>query len=139
VRRGAVRPEVAEGGGLMASYLDTMFGLQGKVALVVGGTGELCGAMAGGLAGAGAEVVLVGRSEEKAQARLEKIAAAGGKGWFAPFDVAERGGLESLLARVLLRSSGVDILVNGAGVNSPTPFLEIEEEEFERILQVNLK
>lgn len=121
------------------SLPDSLFSLSGKTAVIIGGTGELCGAMAEGLAGAGAEVVLVGRSGEKAQARLEKIAAAGGKGWFAPFDAAEKDSLESLLARVLLRSSGVDILVNGAGVNSPTPFLEIEEEEFERILQVNLK
>ncbi|NCF90413.1 MAG: gluconate 5-dehydrogenase, partial [Verrucomicrobiaceae bacterium] len=45
---------------------DSMFNLKGKTAVVIGGTGELCGAMAEGLASAGAEVVLVGRSEEKA-------------------------------------------------------------------------
>ena len=66
------------------SYLDSLFSLSGKTAVVIGGTGELCGAMAEGLAAAGAEVVLVGRSEEKAKARLEKITAAGGTGWFAP-------------------------------------------------------
>ena len=65
-----------------SSYLESLFSLSGKVAVVIGGTGELCGAMAEGLAGAGAEVVLVGRNLEKAKARLTKIAAAGGTGWF---------------------------------------------------------
>ena len=54
-----------------SDYLRGVFGLEGKVAVVIGGTGELCGAMAEGLAGAGAEVVLVGRNVEKAQARWE--------------------------------------------------------------------
>ena len=49
--------------------MENILSLDGKTAVVVGGTGELCGAMAEGLASAGAEVVLVGRSEEKAAAR----------------------------------------------------------------------
>ena len=51
-------------------FLSSLFSLHGKVAVVIGGTGELCGAMAEGLAAAGAEVVIVGRNEEKARARL---------------------------------------------------------------------
>ena len=58
----------------------TLFSLSGQVAVVIGGTGELCGAMAEGLAGAGAEVVLVGRNEKKAGARLARIAALGAAG-----------------------------------------------------------
>jgi NAD(P)-dependent dehydrogenase (short-subunit alcohol dehydrogenase family) len=65
-----------------AAYLTSLFSLDGKVAVVIGGTGELCGAMAEGLAGAGAEVVIVGRNEEKARARLAKIDAIGGRAWF---------------------------------------------------------
>ncbi len=121
------------------SYLNSLFSLAGKTAVVIGGTGELCGAMAEGLAAAGAEVVLVGRSEEKARARLEKITAAGGQGWFAPAEASDRASLEALLALVLARTRDVDILVNGAGVNSPTPFLDIPEDEFDRILNVNTK
>jgi NAD(P)-dependent dehydrogenase (short-subunit alcohol dehydrogenase family) len=121
------------------SLPSSLFSLAGKTAVVIGGTGELCGAMAEGLAGAGAEVVLAGRSAEKADARLEKIASAGGKGWFAPVEAGEKACLERLLAEVVEKSGGVDVLVNGAGVNSPTPFLEIAEEEFDRILQVNTK
>jgi NAD(P)-dependent dehydrogenase (short-subunit alcohol dehydrogenase family) len=121
------------------SYLDSLFSLSGKTAVVIGGTGELCGAMAEGLAWAGAEVVLVGRNEEKANARLERITAAGGKGWFAAADAGDRTSLEALLATVVARSGRADILINGAGVNSPTPFLEISDDEFDRILKVNTR
>ena len=54
-------------------YLENLFGLRGKCAVVIGGTGELCGAMAEGLAGAGAYVYLVGRNKDKAESRLEEI------------------------------------------------------------------
>jgi NAD(P)-dependent dehydrogenase (short-subunit alcohol dehydrogenase family) len=121
------------------AIFDSLFSLAGKTAVVIGGTGELCGAMAEGLAAAGAEVVLVGRSEEKAKTRLETIAAAGGEGWFCAAEASDRTSLETMLATVLARSRKVDILVNGAGVNSPTPFLDIPEDEFDRILNVNTK
>jgi NAD(P)-dependent dehydrogenase (short-subunit alcohol dehydrogenase family) len=121
------------------SFLAKLFGLNDRVAVVIGGTGELCGAIAEGLASAGAEVVLVGRNAEKAKVRLEKIAAAGGKGWFHSAEATSKEELKGLLDAVLKRSGRVDIVINGAGVNSPTPFLEITEEEFDRIIRVNLK
>ena len=121
------------------SYLAGLFGLGGRVAVVIGGTGELCGAMAEGLAAAGAEVVLVGRDETKANARLERIAAAGGRGWFHAAEASSREQLDRLLQETLRRAGRVDILINGAGVNSARPFLEVPEEEFERIVRVNLK
>ena len=121
------------------SFLTSVFGLTGRVAVVIGGTGELCGAMAEGLAGAGAEVVLVGRNAEKAQARLDKIAAAGGKAWFHAAEASSKADLEALRDAVLQRSGRIDIVVNGAGVNSATPFFDITEEEFDRIVRVNLK
>ena len=121
------------------SYLEELFSLEGKTAVVIGGTGELCGAMAESLAGAGAEVVLVGRNEQKAAARLETISAAGGRGYFVSADVASRDSLEVLLRAVLEKSGKCDILVNGAGVNSPTPFLDVTEEEFDVIFETNAK
>ena len=121
------------------SYLEELFSLEGKTAVVIGGTGELCGAMAESLAGAGAEVVLVGRNEQKAAARLETISAAGGRGYFVSADVASRDSLEVLLRTVLEKSGKCDILVNGAGVNSPTPFLDVTEEEFDAIFETNAK
>jgi NAD(P)-dependent dehydrogenase (short-subunit alcohol dehydrogenase family) len=119
--------------------ISSLFSLEGQVAVVIGGTGELCGAMASGLAGAGAEVVLAGRSETKAQSRLNDITAQGGRGYFLPVEAAESGSLQALLDGVLARSGRVDILVNGAGVNSPTPFLGITEDEYDRIMNVNTK
>ena len=121
------------------SYLEELFSLEGKTAVVIGGTGELCGAMAESLAGAGAEVVLVGRNEQKAAARLQTISAAGGRGYFVSADVSSRDSLEVLLRTVLEKSGKCDILVNGAGVNSPTPFLDVTEEEFDVIFETNAK
>lgn len=109
------------------------------MAVVVGGTGELCGAIAEGFAAAGAAVAVVGRDETKARARLDKIAKNGGKAVFLKCDTTSRAGLEELLADVLARLGRVDVLVNGAGVNSATPFFDISEEEFEKIISVNLK
>ena len=120
------------------SYVEDLFSLEGQTAVVVGGTGVLCGEMAKGLAQAGADVVVVGRSEEKGAERVSEIEALGGKASFVAADVASRESLESLLAEVLEAHGKVDILVNGAGVNSPTPLLEIEDEEFARILDINL-
>ena len=120
------------------SYVEDLFSLGGQTAVVVGGTGVLCGEMAKGLAQAGADVVVVGRSEEKGAERVSEIGALGGNASFIAADVASRESLESLLAEVLEANGKVDILVNGAGVNSPTPLLEIEDEEFARILDINL-
>ena len=106
-----------------------LFSLKGKVAVVIGGTGVLCGEMAEGLAIAGATVALVGRDAAKAKARLDKIAKGGGKAEFFSCDTTSKAGLQQLLADVLKKFGRVDILVNGAGVNSPTPFFDIPEDE----------
>src|SRR5208282_1776421 len=116
-----------------------LFSLQGRVAVVIGGTGELCGAMAQGFARAGAAVALVGRDAAKAKTRLDKISATGDQAEFFACEVASKTGLQKLLADVLAKFGRVDILVNGAGVNSPTPFFDITEEEFDKIITVNLK
>jgi NAD(P)-dependent dehydrogenase (short-subunit alcohol dehydrogenase family) len=115
------------------------FDLTGKVAVVIGGTGVLCGVMAGGLAEAGAKVVLVGRSEEKAKANLDLIRQAGGEASFEPCDASVKAEVEGLLKNVIEKHGRADVLVNGAGVNSATPFLDIPEDEIDRILSINLK
>ena len=121
------------------SYVESLFSLEGKTAVVIGGTGELCGAMAVAMAGAGAEIALVGRNEEKAKAKLREIEDVGGHGYFVATDVASREGLEKLLAEVIEKSGKCEILVNGAGVNSPTPFFDVPDEEYDRIFEVNTK
>ena len=113
-----------------------LFNLTGKTAVVIGGTGELCGAMAEGFAAAGAQVVLVGRDAAKAEKRMAAITASGGKVSFESCEVTSRAALDDLAARVSVQHGKIDILVNGAGVNSPTPFLEISEEEMDRIINI---
>lgn len=116
-----------------------LFSIKDKVAAVIGGTGELCGAMAEGLAAAGAAVAIVGRDAAKAGARLDHIAKDGGNAAFFACDTTSKTGLQTLLADVIAKFGKVDILVNGAGVNSATPFFDISQEEFDKIISVNLK
>ena len=116
-----------------------LFSLKGKVAVVIGGTGVLCGEMAEGFAIAGATVALIGRNAENAKTRLDKIAKGGGTAEFFSCDTTSKASLQKLLADLVAKFGKVDILMNGAGVNSATPFFDITEEEFEKIIAVNLK
>ncbi|HEY5552002.1 MAG TPA: SDR family oxidoreductase, partial [Opitutaceae bacterium] len=63
----------------------------------------------------------------------------GGKAWFHAAEATSKADVLGLLAAVLERSGHADVVVNGAGINSATPFFDISEEEFERILRVNVK
>lgn len=123
----------------MSSYIENLFSLKGQVAVVSGGTGELCGAMAEGMAGAGAFVYLLGRSEEKAAERIARIEAQGGAASFLSFEATKRDSIRSALDSILKDKGKVDILVNGAGGNSATPFLDISDDEFQSLLDLNIK
>ncbi len=113
------------------------FGLDGRVAVVIGGTGALCSRMAGALAEAGARTVIVGRDEAKAHLVLDRLRVDGGGLAFEVCDVTRRDELRDLVERVRTAFGQIDVLVNGAGVNSATPFLEISDEEMARIVDVN--
>jgi NAD(P)-dependent dehydrogenase (short-subunit alcohol dehydrogenase family) len=121
------------------SYVEELFGLTDRVAVVIGGTGVLGGALGLGLARAGATVVVAGRDAAKGDARVGEIEAAGGKAAFAAVDVTHRDSIETLLERVLERNGRVDMLVNCAGVNHASPYLEIKDEDWDRVLDSNLK
>ena len=124
---------------MSSSYLEQLFGLSGRTAVVVGGTGVLGGALAEGLARAGAFVVVAGRGAERGEACVERIHAAGGSGSFASVDAVERGSVQELLAGVIAVRGRVDILVNCAGVNSSVPYFEIADDDWDRVLSTNLK
>jgi NAD(P)-dependent dehydrogenase (short-subunit alcohol dehydrogenase family) len=115
-----------------------LFSLAGKVCVIIGGTGELCGAIGEGFAAAGGRVVLVGRDAEKAASRLAIIRAAGNDAVFEPAEADNKASLSALLERVVKSHGQVDVVMNGAGINSSTPFFDISEEEFHRIMRVNL-
>jgi NAD(P)-dependent dehydrogenase (short-subunit alcohol dehydrogenase family) len=122
-----------------ADYLKRMFGLDGLTAVVVGGTGTLGGSFCDALAGAGAHVVVVGRNDEHGHERVRLVQAAGGSAEYFSCDATSREGLDSLVAHLRAAGREANVLINGAGVNSPTPFLEISEDEWDRILNVNLR
>ena len=115
-----------------------IFDLGGRVAAVIGGTGVLGGAMCHGLAAAGAAVAVLGRSQERADARVAAIEASGGTAVAVLVDAVDRASLEAARESIEARLGPVDILVNAPGVNSATPFFDIDEEEWRRILDANL-
>jgi NAD(P)-dependent dehydrogenase (short-subunit alcohol dehydrogenase family) len=116
-----------------------LFSLGGDVAIVIGGGGVLAGAMAEGLAAAGAAVAIAGRTRENAEARAGSITASGGQAIGVQCDATRKADLERLRDEVLERFGRIDIVLNAAGVNSATPFFEISEEEWHRILDIDLK
>jgi NAD(P)-dependent dehydrogenase (short-subunit alcohol dehydrogenase family) len=119
-------------------YLDQLFGLAGQVAVVTGGTGVLGGALCEGIARAGATVVVAGRNAERGEERVRTIVAAGGKASFVPVEVSQRSSVESLLREAISRHGRVDILINGAGVNSASAYLDVQDEDWDRVVANNL-
>ncbi len=96
-----------------------LFDLNGEVAVVIGGTGVLGGALAEGLAQSGAAVAILGRSAERGEARARAICDAGGKAMFAPADALDRNGLTEARRLVEEKLGSVSILINAAGGNNP--------------------
>jgi NAD(P)-dependent dehydrogenase (short-subunit alcohol dehydrogenase family) len=115
-----------------------LFGLTGQVAVVIGGTGVLGGALAEGIAQAGATTVVAGRGADRGEQRVASIKKLGGQAAFLPVDVTQRKSIEELLAATLKQFGRVDILVNCAGVNSASSYADAKDEDWERVLLTNL-
>jgi NAD(P)-dependent dehydrogenase (short-subunit alcohol dehydrogenase family) len=120
------------------SFVEQLFGLSGQVAVVIGGTGVLGGALAQGLAQAGASVVVAGRDAAKGEARVKEISALGCRAAYAPVDVTRRESIADLLDQVVKSQGRVDMLINGAGVNSASTYFEAKDDDWDRVLQSNL-
>src|SRR6059058_2241165 len=97
---------------------DGLFSLDQEVAVVIGGGGVLAGAMAEGLADAGARVAIAGRTQQNADARAQAIAAKGHEAIGIQCDATDKAALCAALDTVIQRFGRVDVLVNAAGVNS---------------------
>lgn len=122
------------------SYLEKMFGLKNEVAVVIGGSGVLGGSVAEALAKAGPNIAIIyNRGKEAAEERVKKIKTFGGDAMMVHADASIKRDLEVARDAIISKWKKVDILINAPGINSPTPILEIQEEEWERILRVNLK
>ena len=112
--------------------------LQGKTAVVVGGTSGIGRALALGLAEAGADVVATSRSADGIDAVAAEIERLGRRTVRIASDVAERGTLERVRDAVLGEFGKVDLLVNSAGITRRVPTLECTEETWNSIMEVNL-
>ena len=124
----------------MADFdLEKMFSLSGKTAVVIGGTGVLGGALADGLAKAGAFVVVAGRGADRGEARVAAIRDGGGDATFISVDATDRESMTALLHATINARSKADILVNCAGVNSSVPYFDIPDDDFAKVLDTNLK
>jgi NAD(P)-dependent dehydrogenase (short-subunit alcohol dehydrogenase family) len=123
----------------MSNYLETLFGLTGQTAIVIGGAGVLGGAMCAGLMQAGAHVIVADLTEEGCKARVEALAKLGGRAGYCTVNVTSRESLENLLAETLRQTGRADILINAAGVNAGSAFLDATEADWDRILAINLK
>jgi NAD(P)-dependent dehydrogenase (short-subunit alcohol dehydrogenase family) len=118
----------------MTDYLSEVFKLDGRVAAITGGGGHLCGEMARSLARAGVSVAVLDMRLEKAVAVADEIRAAGGQALELEIDVTDKAAHESCLAAILEKFGRLDILINGAGINAPTPFMEIPVDEWRNII-----
>ncbi len=119
----------------MNAFINDLFNIEGRVAVVTGAGGHLCGEMARTFARAGCAVAVLDLRLEKAVAVAEEIKALGNSKVLAlSIDVAKKEEHENCLQQIENVLGKVDILVNGAGINGPTPFLDIELDEWYSIL-----
>jgi NAD(P)-dependent dehydrogenase (short-subunit alcohol dehydrogenase family) len=124
---------------MSAKYLQEQFGLDGLTAVVIGGAGVLGGALCRGLGQAGANIVVGDLIEDACQVRVKELQGLGCKAGYVMTDVTQRQALEKLLAGALEQTGRVDILVNCAGVNAGTSFLEATDKDWDRVFSINLR
>lgn len=113
--------------------------LDGRVAVVIGGTSGIGKALAIGLARAGADVVATSRRAEQVEETARAIEDEGRRTLRATVDVVSRASLDALSARTVSELGKVDILINSAGRIQRTPTLDMEEALWDSILETNLK
>ncbi len=122
-----------------------LFDLKGEVAVVIGGTGVLGGALAEGLASAGASIAVLGRNADRGQERVKKIRDAGGHAEFFSADAISRESLKKAREQIEKAFGATTILVNAAGGNDPKvtvagerKFEEIALEDWRANFDMNL-
>jgi 3-oxoacyl-[acyl-carrier protein] reductase len=113
--------------------------LAGKVAIVTGGSRGIGRAIAEGYAAEGAKVVVASRQREHAEAAVEAIRAAGGEALAHQIDVADAAQAPGLVQAALDRFGGLDVMVCNAGVNRAKPVLELTEDDWDWVLNINLR
>lgn len=119
--------------------MTNLFNLTGKTAVAVGGNGVLGSAMAKGLAEHGAKVAIVGRNLETAEKVVKEIVEAGGEAKAFQADVSSKDSLQQAATEIEQWAGGWDILLNAPGTNSATPFFDLDMDEYDKIMDINLK
>jgi len=118
--------------------MSNILGLEGKTAVVVGGTSGIGRALSLGLAEAGADVIASARRKEQVEETAAAIEASDRRTLRVASDVSDRASLENLLAQVLEHFGKVDILINCAGKIKRAPTLTFPEDEWQSIIDTNL-
>ena len=113
--------------------------LEGRVALVTGGSRGIGRAIALRLAQEGADVAVCARTEGTAQKTAEEIAALGVRSLGRAVDVSDMEQAAALVTEVVAEFGGINILVNNAGITRDSLFLRMKEEEWDDVLDINLK
>jgi NAD(P)-dependent dehydrogenase (short-subunit alcohol dehydrogenase family) len=114
--------------------------LQGKVALVTGGTSGIGRDTVVLFAKAGAKVVIAGRRELEGKETVEMVRAAGGEGLFVKADVSKAAEVEALVQRTVEKFGRLDVAFNNAGIEGHwLPITEQSEEDWDRTIDINLK
>jgi NAD(P)-dependent dehydrogenase (short-subunit alcohol dehydrogenase family) len=119
-------------------FLTTLFSLENKVAALTGAGGFLVGEMSRALGRSGVRVACLDAKLEHAERTAKEVRAAGGEAIAVAVDVRDRAEIERALAETLKAFGRLDCVLNGAGINAPTPFFEIPLEEWNDILAVQL-
>ncbi len=124
---------------MASEYLRDMFDLTNQTAVVIGGAGVLGGALCQGLGKAGAHIIVGDLTDDCCQARVKALEGCACKAGYCCVDVTKRESIEKLLAYTLQQTGRADILVNCAGVNAGTDFLNATDADWDRILTINLR
>ena len=121
------------------NYLEELYSLDHQTAVVIGGGGVLAGCMAEGLAKAGADIVILDLNLENARKKADELKKFKVKTSAIKVDASSKTDLENAAEQIVKEFGSVNILINAPGINSATPFLDISEDEYEKIMDVNLK
>lgn len=128
-----------KGDHMVHTYLQSLFGLEGKTILISGAAGGIGAAISRGVVRAGGEAALCGRTLDKCEALAQELREEGGTASAYYLDVAKMDTIQPCVDEVIRRYGKIDVLFNVAGINRREGLLDVEEDTYDRIMDTNLK